>query len=145
MYITHGESYTRLYRIWKHMKARCQCPTCTDFKFYGARGISLCDEWQTYPEFRDWAMRNGYTDGLTIDRIDVNGNYEPANCRWVTQLQQYSNMTSNVCLALGDETHTLMEWSKILKVPYELLRGRVRMGWTDERILTTPAQVHHRR
>ncbi len=88
----HGESRTRLHGIWCHMKTRCYCPTNPAWHYYGARGVRVCDEWLlSFVAFRDWAMANGYDESLEIDRIDVNGNYEPANCRWATRTQQMRN------------------------------------------------------
>jgi hypothetical protein len=79
----HGGWNTRLYVVWKNMKARCHNPKATRFDRYGGRGITVCDEWLTFVPFRDWALAHGYTDDLTIDRINDDGHYEPANCRWV--------------------------------------------------------------
>lgn len=88
----HKQSSTRLHQIWCHMKTRCFCTTSSVFKYYGGRGIAVCDEWANrFEVFRDWANANGYTDELEIDRIDVNGNYEPSNCRWATRTQQMAN------------------------------------------------------
>lgn len=88
----HGESRTRLYAVWCHMKARCNRTTNKAYSLYGGRGIKICDAWaNNYEVFRDWAHSHGYEIGLSIDRIDVNGNYEPSNCRWATQAQQCSN------------------------------------------------------
>jgi hypothetical protein len=83
--ITHNESKTRLYRIWCGMRERCYYNKSNVYKWYGAKGISICDEWHKFENFRDWAMANGYKDDLTIDRIDSNKNYEPSNCRWITR------------------------------------------------------------
>lgn len=92
----HGYSRTRLYGIWKGMRKRCYSPSNANYKNYGGRGISICEEWQTFPPFRDWAMANGYDPDApkgvcTIDRIDVNGNYEPSNCRWTDAKTQNNN------------------------------------------------------
>jgi len=88
----HGKYHTRLYVIWSNMKQRCYNPKNNNFIYYGKKGIKLCKEWEhDFQAFYDWAMENGYTDNLTIDRIDTNGNYEPSNCRWVTMKIQVSN------------------------------------------------------
>lgn len=89
---THGQSNTRLFRIWANMKTRCYLNTKPDYKYYGGRGITICDEWKNdFQVFYDWAMCHGYREDLTIDRINVNGNYEPSNCRWVDMKTQNKN------------------------------------------------------
>lgn len=88
----HGERFTRLYRIWSGMKSRCYIPSSTSYPWYGARGIAVCAEWKnSFVSFKNWAMSHGYQDDLTIDRINVDGNYEPDNCRWVTAEEQQHN------------------------------------------------------
>lgn len=82
---------TRLYNIWKGMRKRCCNPNCRAYRWYGGRGIYVCQEWQRYLNFHNWAIQNGYSSDLTIDRIDVNGNYEPSNCRWITIQEQQKN------------------------------------------------------
>lgn len=83
---THGlkNSNPRLYRIWQNMLNRCRNKNVEKYRSYGARGICVCDEWKEFPAFYEWAVANGYSDDLTIDRIDVDGNYEPGNCQWIT-------------------------------------------------------------
>lgn len=89
---SHGESKTRLYNIWCHMKTRCLCSTSAAYRYYGGRGINVCQEWiESYESFRNWAVESGYRDDLEIDRRDTNGNYEPGNCRWATRVEQMRN------------------------------------------------------
>lgn len=96
-HVTHGASYTRLYSVWVHMKRRCYDMNDINYKHYGARGIRMCEEWRNdFSTFRAWALLNGFNENLkwsecTIDRIDVNGNYEPDNCRWVNMHAQLLN------------------------------------------------------
>lgn len=86
-----GHCGEKLHGVWNAMKQRCQNPRSRDYKFYGLRGIRVCDAWQNYLTFRTWALANGYAEGLTIDRIDPDGNYEADNCRWITIQEQQKN------------------------------------------------------
>ena len=82
----HGMTYTRLYHTWKAMKGRCNCETSQDYVYYGGRGVTVCDDWnESFVSFMKWSMDNGYEDSLEIDRVDVNGGYNPENCQWITR------------------------------------------------------------
>jgi hypothetical protein len=92
----HGGKRSRLYNIWVLMKGRCNNSHNNCFHRYGGRGITFCEEWGGFTAFRDWAIGNGYADNLTIDRINNDGNYEPANCRWIPFKEQAQNKSQNV-------------------------------------------------
>lgn len=125
----HGESNTRLYRIWQDMKSRCYNSGDKVYKHYGDRGICVCDNWKfSYISFKNWAMENGYRDNLTIDRIDVNGNYEPSNCRWVDRSIQSANRRNTIFIKLNGETKTISEWSKIYNIPRSRIYKKYRKG-----------------
>ena len=133
----HGMIKTRMYNIWMSMKQRCADANCKSYKDYGGRGIKVCDEWvNDFQAFYDWAMANGYRDNLSIDRIDVNGDYEPDNCRWVTRKTQNNNSRKNRYYSYNGETHTIAEWSEIMGIGYSALYARIERGWTIERALT---------
>lgn len=124
----HGKSHTRLFNIWASMRERCNCLTCTIYKYYGGRGVRICEEWDKYINFEKWALANGYKDNLTIDRKDVNGNYEPSNCRWATSKQQCNNRTSNRIIEINGAKHTLSEWSEISEINVTTIYMRLKRG-----------------
>ena len=132
---THGASKTRLYRIWHHILERCNTPTCREYQWYGARGIQC--EFKTFEEFRDYAYAHGYADHLTIERIDVNGNYAPGNITFIPQSMQTRNTTRSVLLTYKGLTLCAAEWAEILGVRQDTLTSRKRKGWSDERVLET--------
>lgn len=132
----HGESGSKLHRTWCNMRYRCSNPNCKDYKNYGGRGITICDEWSSYENFRAWALDNGFADGLSIDRIDVNGNYEPSNCRWVSDKVQHNNTRRNHYLTMNGESHTIQEWSEITGIKWTTIKARIEMGWPIEKALT---------
>lgn len=135
----HGLSHTRLHWIWRGMKDRCYNPKNKTYNFYGGRGIKICDEWKSdFMPFYEWAMANGYKDGLTIDREDSNGNYCPENCRWATRTQQANNTRRNVYVTINGETRTVPEWSRIYGVNPYSVRTRIQKGWEPALAITTP-------
>ena len=140
----HNMYGTRIYSILDGMKSRCYNKNSKRYKNYGGRGIRICDKWldkeKGFINFYNWALKNGYRDDLTIDRIDVNGNYEPSNCRWITNSEQQNNKRNNHYILYNNEKHTLAEWSKIYKINESTLDSRIRNGWDIEKSLTTPVQ-----
>ena len=135
LHVKHGLWKSRLYNIRRGMLKRCYLKTNKDYKNYGGRGIKICDEWKNdFKAFYDWAMNNGYKENLTLDRIDVNGNYEPSNCRWVTSQKQANNRTSNRLISYNGETHNITEWAKILNIPRYLIYQRIKANWSIEKI-----------
>ena len=108
---THGLSKTRLHTIWRDMRVRCSNHNATGYDNYGGRGIKVCTEWQDFPPFYEWAMANGYNDTLTLDRIEVDGNYEPSNCRWVDMKTQQNNRSNNRRIEFNGIKKTVAEWT----------------------------------
>lgn len=121
---THNETGSRLYQLWASMKDRCKNPNARGYRHYGGRGITYCDEWEDYIPFRDWALANGYEQGLSIDRIDNDGNYEPSNCRWVTQKEQTLNTRRNRHINYKGEIKTVREWADYFEVEYMYIYNR---------------------
>lgn len=135
-HITHGETKSRLYRIWKLMRRRCNNINDVSYPLYGGRGISVCEEWSQYEPFKLWALSNGYSEELSIDRIDPNGNYEPSNCRWATAKEQANNKRNNHKLCFNGETHTISEWSEITGLKRTTIIERINAGWSEKKTLT---------
>ena len=126
---THGLSNSRIYGIWHGMKRRCDSGN----KNYGGRGIKVCNEWKnSFNTFYEWAINNGYNETLTIDRIDVNGNYCPENCRWVTITEQQNNKRTNVIIEYDCVSHTVSEWAKILNIKRGTLDKRLKTKSVEE-------------
>lgn len=135
----HGMTNTRLYNIWCTMKARCTNPNSNKYGRYGGRGIKVCSEWLSdFKAFYDWAMANDYSEELSIDRIDYNGDYNPENCRWVTAKEQANNTSNNVLLTYNEQIHTISEWAEMCGLTYSALYHRLGRGWPLEKALSTP-------
>lgn len=134
----------RLRDTWYDMVKRCSHES---YKHYGGRGISVCDEWKVFENFKSWAMSNGYADHLTIGRIDNNGNYEPSNCRWETTMEQGSNRRNNRYLTIKNETKTISEWSRISGVHFDTITNRIEKNWPEDKILIPPdaSRNHHKK
>lgn len=134
----HGMSQERIYNIWNGMMGRCYNQKAKFYNDYGGRGIYVCDEWYDVNNFVEWALVNGYNKKLTIDRIDVNGNYEPDNCRWITNKEQQNNKRNNVFIEYQGETKTLQQWSEILEINHTVIRNRLKRGWSLDRLFEKP-------
>lgn len=133
----HNLSNSRLYNTWCHIKGRCYNPKDKAYPNYGGRGIKMCFEWETdFYSFYTWALQNDYKEDLTLDRIDVNGNYEPSNCRWVTLKKQQHNKRNNFYVTIYNRTQTLSEWCEEKGLSYSKIQARIAKGWTIEDAFT---------
>lgn len=129
VHASHGMRRTRLYSTWTNMKTRCYNPDVPGFKNYGGRGITVCEEWKSdFVNFYNWAVKTGYNDELTIERVDVNGNYEPENCMWIGAEEQSKNRRVNIYIELNGKTETLREWCNKLGLPYKIVHQRMKRG-----------------
>lgn len=139
MFGTHRETHSTLHRLWAGMKNRCNNTHAAKYAIYGGRGIRVCPEWEmNYLAFRDWCLANGYRQGLTIERIDVNGDYTPSNCVFATQKVQQNNRTNNHRITYNGETKTLSQWAEQLHMSYKMLEHRINRGWSVEEAFTIP-------
>lgn len=133
---SHKQSKTRLYDIWIGIKTRCNNKNSKSYKNYGGRGIKVCDEWlKDFLNFYDWAINNGYQEDLTIDRIDINGNYEPSNCRWADKITQANNTSRNKFINYNGENHTIAEWARKLNKNYKNLHKKIKKGLPFEKAI----------
>lgn len=133
----HGQHGTRLYRIWSNMIQRCNNPKNDNYHLYGAKGISVCDEWKDFSAFCKWATENGYSDDLSIDRIETGKGYSPENCRWATAQEQTDNRECTRLISFDGRTQTLKRWAEETGIPYKNLLWRIDHGWPIEKALTT--------
>jgi hypothetical protein len=140
---THGDSNTRLYQTWRSVVRRCTNPKNSSYAFYGGRGIRLYGGWRySYRRFRDWALANGYSNDLTIERIDNNGPYSPENCTWATRREQARNTRRTRWATAWGESKCLMEWTEDARcvVSGKTLNKRLDKGWRAEQAISTPSQ-----
>ena len=141
MAIKHGMTringqITPTYLSWQRMKSRCSNPNAVDFARYGGRGIQVCDRWHSFENFlADMGER---PEGLQLDRINNDGNYEPRNCRWVSKKENARNRSSNIQLTVNCETHTAIEWSEKTGISAAIILGRISRGWDHEKAVSTP-------
>ena len=136
---THGGTHTRLYRIWANMRNRRSNHRNPAWGRYGGRGIRVCDDWECFENFKYWAYSSGYSNELTLDRVDNNQGYEPDNCRWSNAFQQANNKRNNHRIEYNGETKTLSQWATVFALPYKTLHRRiVTLGWAPEEAFTKP-------
>lgn len=142
---------SRLYTsVWNKIFQRCYNQNNPDYRNYGGRGIKVCDEWHSYIIFREWAIANGYDDSApygvcTLDRIDVNGDYSPDNCRFVGLKEQCRNKQYNHFVSYKGETKTIAEWAEITGISANALYNRFNRGWSAERAFSQPVREVIRR
>lgn len=137
----NGLSNSKIYTAWNHFINRCYNSNNKAYKNYGGRGIKVCDEWKNdFMSFYNWSIENGYREDLTIDRIDVNGNYEPSNCRWTTDFVQRRNRTDNHYVTINGETKILNDWAREFNIKPNAVRGRLKFGWDIIKALTEPVR-----
>lgn len=130
---THGLTKSRIYGVWSALKRRCYYKKDNRYYCYGGRGISVCEEWKNnFMAFYNWAISNGYRVGLTIDRINVNGNYEPSNCRWITKKEQNLNRRTNRIIEYKGERHCVTEWADIMGLDSKKFYYRITHGYSFE-------------
>lgn len=136
---THGLSKSPLYHIYMTMKARCGNPNNHKYARYGGRGISICNEWTSdFMTFYNWAIINGFKQGLSIDRINLDGNYTPENCKWSTPKEQARNTSTNRNIAFLGKTKCLQEWANEMGIKRETIAMRLNKGWSIGDTFNTP-------
>lgn len=144
--LRHNMSNSRLYHVWASIKRRCNAPSDKNYKNYGSRGIKMYKEWaDSFETFMAWALNNGYSDSLTIERIDVNGDYCPENCTWIPANEQQKNRRTCYSITYNGRTQNLVDWCNELNLPYKLIHNRIhKLGWTFVRSITEPVHAEKR-
>ena len=138
MYERHGKRHTKLYNAWCNMRRRCYETKNKHYSDYGARGITVCDEWKEFIPFCEWSMKNGYKDGLTLDRIDNDKGYSPDNCRWATAIVQANNRRNVHLITYKGETLSLKQWCIKLGLNYSSIKRRYYNGWDITEMFEAP-------
>jgi len=128
----HNLSRTKIYDVWIAIRKRCYSPANISYKNYGGRGITICEDWKNnFSSFYEWSMKNGYKEGLSIDRIDNNGNYCPENCRWTDKLTQANNTRTNHFITFCNQTKTIAEWARHFNLPYSNILAKLQKNNYD--------------
>ncbi|AZV43573.1 hypothetical protein BAOM_2964 [Peribacillus asahii] len=139
---TLRQQYPKLYAVWSVMKQRCNNKNSKPYKNYGERGIKVCEEWNnSFDSFCKWALDNDYVIGMTLDRTDNDGNYEPDNCRWITHAEQQMNKQAQAYATIDGVTKRVHEWCKEYNINYQTVNTRYwTYGWDWEKAIKTPVQ-----
>ena len=139
-----GRHYRKIYYAWNHMTQRCHNQNNREYKNYGGRGIKVCDEWRNNSEaFIKWSLSSGWREGLSIDRIDNNGDYCPENCRWTDWITQSNNKRNTIIISAFGKTMPCSEWSRTYGIPCNTIRSRIERGWDPEIAITKPVDKRH--
>jgi hypothetical protein len=134
----HGCKGTKLYRVWCSMKERCNNPNNKSYSRYGGRGITICEDWMlSFEKFNEWAINNGYSENLTIDRKNNNGNYEPSNCRWITISEQNRNYSRNHLITYKGQTKCLSDWADSFGINRTTVAFRLKQGKPLDEVFST--------
>lgn len=129
-----GVKMPSIYKCWAHMKSRCSNENDKSYPDYGGRGINFCEEWTEFTSFHEWALNHGYRKGLTIERINVNGNYEPTNCKWIPKSEQNANKRTSHYITINGETKIVAEWAKIHNINSSTVFSRINSNWPIEKL-----------
>lgn len=138
-YHKHGYAHTRIDHIYKTMIARCYYPNSISYPRYGAKGITVCDEWRADKKtFFEWALFNGYAEDLTLDRIDPSKGYSPANCRWVDYITQNNHRKTNRFIEIDGVEHSIADWARISGLKQGTIQYRISHGWNSKDAVFKP-------
>lgn len=145
---THGKSKTKIYKVWASMNQRCTNESYSEYKCYGGKGISVCNDWKKFENFYKWAIENGYKEScekysISIDRINTNENYCPENCRFVNYKIQGRNKTNNHLININGNIKPLSEWCEIYNINSSTVRNRIARGWGEIKALTSPVETKY--
>lgn len=143
VYLRPDGRHTRAYNIWRGIRQRCHNPECRDYPAYGARGITICQQWATFEGFL--ADMGEPPEGVSLDRRDNDKEYSKGNCRWATPLQQNNNMRSNRNILFDGEIHSISEWERFRGFKRTTVLARLKRGWNIDQALTVPGEEYHRR
>ena len=134
-YTRHNDTGTRLYSIWKSVKCRCNNSNHPTYKYYGGRGITFYKQWNdSYVCFKEWALANGYQDDLELERLDVNDNYTPTNCAWITHHEQTMNRRDTLYITVGDKTEKLRDFCKSHRISVNTVNNWRHLNILDEKL-----------